>query len=518
MHVSDAEAVSRAIAVKQRVRDRILSLPGVHGIGVGGKSVAGKRTNELAIGVYVHKKLPLSALPPDEVIPAEIEGFPTDVEELPPAECFDDPGRYRPLVGGSQLEYTVIEHPNPHSTIIHNNTGTLGCMARARRTGKNMILTNGHVAAGCGDPSIAIAAGLRHGQPDDSNDCSCCSKCWATVVGTVVDAKVDPDAGLIQIDKCVDMSPNIREIGAIQGVLTTAQIDALGNQRVKVRGAKTGSIKFGTVAPTSVDSNAICRERDDAPGNSRAYTHALRVDADALNFFGQRGDSGSAVLDMSGNLVGLLFAGFVGTGSTPSYGIVARIDRILSEFQASWDLEIITASNAVALGAKLAAVPAPHAFSAIENPHPAIDGFQPTDEELELLGRARDQMLATPMGQRVSELIGRHVPEIQALIRTRKRIAAVWRRVSAADLFRGLVEAIHSPERPLEQFVQGAPLPERIAAMSRVLTRYGSQGLVADLKVISALAADITSKSYGEVLDWVKTEPANRLEQFHNAT
>jgi hypothetical protein len=121
-------------------------------------------------------------------------------------------------------------------------------------------------------------------------------------------------------------------------------------------------------------------------------------------------------------------------------------------------------------------------------------------------------MLATPMGQRVSELIGRHVLEIQVLIRTRKRIAAVWRRVSAADLFQGLVEGIRSPEKPLVQFVQGAPLPERIAALSRVLTRYGSQRLVADLKVISALAADITSKSYGEVLDWVKTEPANRLE------
>jgi hypothetical protein len=512
MHVSDTEAVSRAIEVKQRVRDRLLSFAGVHGVGVGCKFIAGKRTNELAISVYVHKKLPLHALSSNQVIPAEIEGIPTDVEETPVAECFDDAGRYRPLVGGSQLEYTTTEHPAPNTTVTHFNSGTLGCIARARRTGKNVILTNGHVAAGCGDPSVAISAGLRHGQPDDTNDCSCCSKCWATVVGTVVDAKIDPDAGLIQIDKCVDVTPNIREIGPIQGVLNTAQINALGNQRVQMRGAKTGSVKFGTVSPVSMDSNSICRESDDRPGIVRAYSHAIRVDADTNNMFGQRGDSGSAVLDMSGNLVGLLFAGVVGTGSAPSYGVVARIDRILSEFQASWDLEIITAQNAAALGASAAAVPAPHAFAAIEPAHAAVEGFQPTEEELQLLGRARDEMLATPLGQRVSELIGRHVPEIQVLIRTRKRIAAVWRRVSAADLFRGLVEGIRSPERPLAQFVSGAPLPERIAAMSRVLTRYGSQGLVADLKVISALAADITSKSYGEVLDWVKTEPTNRLE------
>jgi hypothetical protein len=35
MSVSDAEAVSRAIEVKQRVRDRLLSFAGVHGVGVG---------------------------------------------------------------------------------------------------------------------------------------------------------------------------------------------------------------------------------------------------------------------------------------------------------------------------------------------------------------------------------------------------------------------------------------------------------------------------------------------------
>jgi hypothetical protein len=506
MHVSDAEAVSQAIDVKQRVRDQLVSMPGVHGVGVGSKFVSGARTDELAITVFVHKKLPLNALSAEQVIPAEIEGIRTDVVESPFAECLDDTGRYRPLVGGSQLEYTTTEHPTPNSTVTHFNAGTLGCIARAKKTGKNVILTNGHVAAGCGDPSIAINAGKRLGQPDDVSDCTCCSKCWATVVGTVIDAKINPDAGLIQIDKCIDVSPNIREIGAIQGVLTTPQINALEGQRVQVRGAKTASIKFGTVHGVSVDDTSICRERDDAASVTRPYTHAIRVDADTNNMFGQRGDSGSAVLDMSGNLVGLLFAGVVGIGSAPSHGVVARIDDILSQFQTAWDLEIITAQNAATFGVSPAAAPAPHAFAAIEPAQAAVEGFRPTEEELQLLGRARDEMLATPTGERFSQLIGRHVPEIQALIRTRKRIAAVWRRVSAADLFQGLVEALRSPEKPMAEFIRGVPLPERIAAMSRVLTRYGSQALIVDLQLISALAADITSKSYGEVLEWVKTE------------
>lgn len=508
MHVADAEAVSRAIEVKDRVHDRLAALPGIQGVGVGCKFVAGKRTDELALTIYVDRKLPVKELAPDQILPAEIEGIKTDVIETQPAECFDDTGRYRPLVGGSQLEYTTTEHPSPNSTVTHFNAGTLGCIARSKKTKKNVILTNGHVAAGCGDPKIAIDAGQRLGQPDDTSDYSCCSKCWATVVGTVIDAKINPDAGLIQIDKCIDVSPNIREIGPIKGVLTTAQINTLGGQRLQVRGAKTASIKFGTVASVSVNDTSICRERDDAPGISRSYTNAIRVDADPNNMFGQRGDSGSAVLDMSGNLVGLLFAGVVGIGSAPSHGVVARIDDILNQFQATWDLEIITAQNAAALGAAAATAPAPHPFAAIEPAQAAVEGFQPSEEELQLLGRARDEILATPMGKRFSQLIGKHIAEIQTLVRTKKRIAAVWRRVSASDLLRGVVEGLQAPEKPLSDFVDGEPIPKRIAALSRVLTRYGSHDLVHDLQSVSSLATDIASRSYSELLDWAKSAAA----------
>ncbi|MBZ5534025.1 MAG: hypothetical protein LAO20_21555 [Acidobacteriia bacterium] len=153
--------------MKQRVRDRLLSFAEVHGVGC--KFVSGKRTDELAIVVYVHKKLPLNTLSAEQVIPVEIEGIKTDVVKSPLAECFDDIGHYRPLVGGSQLEYTATEHPAPNTTVIHFNSGALGCIARARRTGKNLILTNGHLAAGCDDPSIAIGAEKRFGQPE----------CWA---------------------------------------------------------------------------------------------------------------------------------------------------------------------------------------------------------------------------------------------------------------------------------------------------------------------------------------------------
>jgi hypothetical protein len=268
-----------------------------------------------------------------------------------------------------------------------------------------------------------------------------------------------------------------------------------------MRGAKTASNKYGTVRSVTDSDNGVCRESDDAPSVVRPYTQAIRVDADTNDMFGQRGDSGSAVLDMSGKLVGLLFAGRI---TSPAHGIVARIDRILSEFQATYDLEIITAQNAAALGAAAATAPMPHPFAAIEPAGAAAAGFQPTEEELQLLGRARDEMLATPTGQRFSQIIGRHVPEIQVLIRTQKRIAAVWRRVSAADVLQGVVNGLRSPQKPLAEFVEGAPLSERIAAMTRVLKRYGSHALVADLQSISGMAVELSSKSYAELLEWAK--------------
>jgi hypothetical protein len=509
MHVSDAEAVSRAINVKEAAKSSLMSIPGVQGMGVGCKSVGGKPTDELAIIFYVHKKLPLSELSANQLIPPEIEGIKTDVVESPVSKCFDDVGRYRPLVSGSQLEYTTSEQTSTGGA-THFKTGTLGCFAKARRKGKKVILTAGHVAAGCGDPNPAINH-RRLGQPDDTCDCSCCSKCWSTVVGTVVDARVDPDAGLIQIDKCIDTSPNVRVIGPIHGVLNTTQINGLGGKTVRVRGAKTEMVKTGTVMNVHESNNTECVEFEGGPSVSRAFTDAIRVNADRGDFFGQPGDSGSAVLDENGNLIGLLFAGFLPLGMAQAFGHVARIDRILNEFQADWDLEILTAQNAASFAASSAPSPAPHAFAAIEPPRPAIEGLQPTEEELQLVGRTRDELLASPMGQRFSQLVARHVSEIQSLIRTRKRVAAVWRRVTAPDLLQAGLSAIRSPERPLTEFVSGMSLADRISAMTGVLARYGSESLIADLKAVSLLATQFTSKSYADIIEWMKTAPPDAL-------
>lgn len=62
--------------VKKKHEDSLMELPNVTGVGIGEK--AGKKV----IKVLVTRKLPKSALRPEEVVPKTLDGWATDVEEI----------------------------------------------------------------------------------------------------------------------------------------------------------------------------------------------------------------------------------------------------------------------------------------------------------------------------------------------------------------------------------------------------------------------------------------------------
>jgi len=78
--------VDRIRTVKRAAAARLHALPGVHAVGVGYKVVEGKKTEQLAIAVFVDKKKKPEQLSEREIIASEIEGVRTDVVELPRAE------------------------------------------------------------------------------------------------------------------------------------------------------------------------------------------------------------------------------------------------------------------------------------------------------------------------------------------------------------------------------------------------------------------------------------------------
>jgi hypothetical protein len=63
-------------SVRQKYEETLMGLPNVVGLGIGEK--AGKEV----IKVFVTQKLPESALQTKEIIPAVLEGWDVDVEEI----------------------------------------------------------------------------------------------------------------------------------------------------------------------------------------------------------------------------------------------------------------------------------------------------------------------------------------------------------------------------------------------------------------------------------------------------
>ena len=63
-------------AAKTKYEEQLMRLPNVTGVGIGEKE------GKAVIVVFVTRKVPASALQPQEVIPKRLEGYETDVQEI----------------------------------------------------------------------------------------------------------------------------------------------------------------------------------------------------------------------------------------------------------------------------------------------------------------------------------------------------------------------------------------------------------------------------------------------------
>lgn len=99
---------------------------------------------------FVTRKLPLSRLREEEIVPRELEGEEgrtvTDVMEIAPPRLFDT-AKYRPLVGGAQISAKVAA-----------SGGTLGAVLYDRTDDQPVLLTCNH---------CVTQAGIWHERPAD---------------------------------------------------------------------------------------------------------------------------------------------------------------------------------------------------------------------------------------------------------------------------------------------------------------------------------------------------------------
>ncbi|MBF7084147.1 hypothetical protein IT084_14345 [Desulfallas sp. Bu1-1] len=128
--------MERHFRTLEKVKDRILKLPNVRGVGVGYKRVDMTRTDKPAIIVFVEKKVAAKELHRAHRVPAKINGLDTDVIEIGRVRLLKErSNKIRPALPGSSIGHYKI------------SAGTFGAVVKDKKTGEKLILSNCHILA-----------------------------------------------------------------------------------------------------------------------------------------------------------------------------------------------------------------------------------------------------------------------------------------------------------------------------------------------------------------------------------
>jgi len=480
------------VRIKQRAEEELLKIPGVHAVGIGAKDVAGKPTGEICIKVFVVRKKFLGDIPPDERIPPEIDGVATDVYEVPPPTTLQVPGsrppspgtpysgdeeRYRPLRGGVQINR------------VGQGQGTMGFFFTVEGSpGLILGVTNHHVVYNnCTDPTQTEAVG----QPMESDSCTdCCSSVVGRVFRAVCDANLD--IALIQLNGGQQWLAEVQQMGFIAGGSFVSAADAAsGTFQVKKRG-RTTLLTGGVVHTVEISGTVM---KPDLVTVHRNYQHAMQIRANPDSAgtgtdFGAGGDSGSAVVaEASGRVVGLLFAAGGGEGwAIPLDLIMAQFDMLPGAQRLQLRVASATTNNDVRVVPRVAAE--------LERPPsevPAEDqAFVP---QLEFdLGRSA-------VGRWYIDAYLRHAREVRELINQNRKVATIWHRSGAAELFQSLVQITRRSDARVPEVVQGLPLTDILRQMGNILAQYGTVELRRDLALAEPSLPSVAGLTYAEILE-----------------
>ena len=277
------------------------------GVGIGPKVTDGRLTKRLTIRFYVERKVAKGAVPKKDMLPAKIDGVPTDVIETGRFYAFATPiaqQRLRPTRGGCSCGFKA-------SGFVM--AGTLGCLVTDG--GGRYILSNNHVLA----DENALPLGSPIFQPGLLDN------------GHPSTDKVARLSKFVKIKKL----PAKNEVDcAIAGVLTrklcspkflpkvslgsTTPIAAAVGMKVHKHGRTTGYTR-GQVVDIAADVNVGYDF-----GTAR-FIDQIIVIGDSGSF-SDSGDSGSLIVDRkTRKATGLLFAG------SSSHTIANHIENVLSQ-------------------------------------------------------------------------------------------------------------------------------------------------------------------------------------------
>jgi hypothetical protein len=331
------DGIEQIRPVLNKVRAELMNRPNVIATGIGYKVTGGKRTDRLSIVCSVVKKVSAASLRATDLVPQEVEGVPTDVVATGPVSVFQDrTGRERPAPGGISIAHERV------------SAGTLGCLVK--KAGEIYILSNNHVIANSNDAEqgdAILQPGTADGGDPDEDAIAALSDfvpiyfeesgggsggfCRTAEVVTSVLNKVASlfgrrsrfsyyrtqqqsnrvDAAIARPINDELVTPEILEIGEPGGIVE-------GNLGMDVmKSGRTTGLTTGTIQQIDVSVRV-----NFGPGRVALFEDQLMA-----GDMSQPGDSGSVVLDDQKRMVGLLFAGGVGTT------LINRIQNVVMELE-----------------------------------------------------------------------------------------------------------------------------------------------------------------------------------------
>ncbi len=301
------EETQRLAGIQERHEDEILNLPGVLGIGVG----LDREKRELVFLVVVDENGQMPDLPQD------IEGIPVMVERHPPdVPLHGVPNCVEPC-HADQLPLPV-EMGNSAFTTNRCSACTMGFKACELATGRQVYVTNSHCSP---DASGCVGAAppgtpTSHVSPSDATP-NCSS---AAIVGQTIqqfaplcDSEVDSVVDCASVASTSAQTDfDIRDVGLPKPYHGTVVV----GDTVQKSGRTTGYTQ-GTVVSTNY---SVLTGPWKCCGLA-TFVHQIRVNALGEDRFIGPGDSGSALLNMDDEIVGLLFSG-------PYSGLAANANPI----------------------------------------------------------------------------------------------------------------------------------------------------------------------------------------------
>ncbi len=309
---------TEALAAKKENRSWVQGA-GIQGYGIGEKITSAEKLQEVVLKIYVKKKLPVAKLKDAKKIPgsvriAGLDGpIATDVEEIGEVKKEANTMRVRPAVPGYGVGHFNI------------TVGTIGCVVRKAGNASTLyILSNSHVLADEGVAALGdtiIQPGDFDGGASPADDLAELSEFVAFHYDTgAYDNLVD--AAIAKIQRA-DVTSAIRLIGVPKGSSRTV--------RRGMQVQKTGRTTDYTVGVIKDVNYRLFLGYKKPGGGTGSVGFRDQV---LCTRYTAGGDSGSAVLNMGGKVVGLHFAG------SPSTSIFNRITHVLDALK----IEIATDS------------------------------------------------------------------------------------------------------------------------------------------------------------------------------